>query len=168
MTRIANHLNDRFAGLTAQQIFGSDEPLSGSELQMVEALLRVMRQVDRHQYADMRVDGLSYILAQPEFERSEKLRQVLDVLGEPQALGELLVESAVGDLPRVIIGGGENTTLPLREFSLVLGRYGGNSEVSGVLAVLGPMRMEYDRAISSVRYLASLLNELLAELYGWK
>jgi heat-inducible transcriptional repressor len=168
VTRVANHLNDRFAGLAAYQISGGDEPLSGCEPQVVEALLRVMRQVDSHQYSDLRVDGLSYILAQPEFERSDKLRRVFDVLNEPQSLGELLVESAVGDQPRVIIGGDENPTFPLRECSLVLGRYGGNSEVGGGLAGLGPMRMEYDRAISSVRHLASLLNELLAELYGWK
>lgn len=168
VTQTANHLNDRFAGFAANQIFASDEALSGGELHVVEALLRVMRQVDRHQFADLRVDGLSYILTQPEFERSEKLRRVFEVLSEPQALGELLVELAVDDRPRVIIGGEENTTFPLRECSLVLGRYGGNSEVSGVLAVLGPMRMEYDRAISSIRYLASLLNEQLAQLYGWK
>ena len=168
VTRIANHLNDRFAGLTGNQIFGSDEALSGSELQVVEALLRVMRQVDRYQYADLRVDGISYILAQPEFERSERLRRVFEVLSEPQVLSELLLESAVDDRPRVIIGGEENRAFPLRECSIVLGRYGSSSEVSGVLAVLGPMRMEYDRAISSIRYFASLLNELLAELYGWK
>jgi heat-inducible transcriptional repressor len=79
-----------------------------------------------------------------------------------------MVGAGTDDKPRVIIGGEDNPAFPLRECALVVGRYGDENEVGGVLAVLGPMRMEYDRAISSVRYLASLLNELLLELYGWK
>ncbi|MHB1132634.1 MAG: heat-inducible transcriptional repressor HrcA [Chloroflexota bacterium] len=168
VTRIANHLNHRFSGCSANQMDVGDESLGGVEPQVSEALVRLMRQVDQHQYSELRVEGISYILAQPEFERSAKLRRVLELLSEPRALGELLVESAIDDRPRIIIGGDDNAAFPLRDCSLVLGRYGGGGEVSGVLAVVGPMRMEYDRAISSVRYLASLLNEVLAELYDWK
>ena len=36
---------------------------------------------------------------------------------------------------------------------------------SGALAVLGPMRMRYSHTISTVRYLANLMGELLAESY---
>lgn len=167
-TRMANHLNARFAGMSAAQIQASEEPLSGHEGQLVDALLRIMRQVDERRYWDVHYDGLQYMLAQPEFERVERMRQVLDLLTEKRALAEVFVSAHVEDRPLVIIGSAENSSFPLRECSLVVGRYGEDGEVSGVLAVLGPMRMEYERAISSVRYLASLLNELLAELYGWK
>lgn len=166
VSRIANRCNALYSGLSANQITASEDALSGSEVQVLEALLRVLRQVDQKQFADLHVQGISYILTQPEFERSDRLRSVLELLSEPKALGELFAETPAGDRPRVIIGD-ENAATPLRECGLVLGRYGGNSQVSGVLAVLGPMRMEYDLAISSVRYLASLLNELLGQMYGW-
>jgi heat-inducible transcriptional repressor len=35
-----------------------------------------------------------------------------------------------------------------------------------VLGVVGPMRMAYDRSISSVRYMARLMSDLMAELHG--
>ncbi len=167
-TRIANHLNAHFADRTVSQIVRSEEWLTDIEEQVLEALLRVMRQVDERRYWDIHYDGLDYIMAQPEFERAEKLRQVLELLSEKRALAEVMGVIPVDERPRVIIGGEENTRFPLRECSLVVGRYGGEGEVSGVLAVLGPMRMEYERAISSIRYLASLLNEMLAQVYGWQ
>lgn len=165
---IANHLNARLGGLSSQQVQAVEEPFTAPETAVVDVVLRIMRQVDERRFWDLHYDGLSYMLAQPEFERGEKVRRVLELLSERRTLAELMVEASSGDRPRVIIGGEANAPFSLRECSLVIGRYGGENEVGGVLAVLGPMRMEYDRAISSVRYFASLLNEMLSELYGWK
>ena len=36
-----------------------------------------------------------------------------------------------------------------------------------VLGVIGPTRMQYGRAIAVVRYMARVMNELLAEMYGY-
>lgn len=165
---IATYLNARYSGLSAQQIQASEENHDSLEAQVLDVLLRIMRQVDERRYWDLHYDGLNYILSQPEFERTEKMRGVLDLLSERRTLAELMVGAAADEKPRVIIGGEDNPAFPLRECALVVGRYGEENDVGGVLAVLGPMRMEYDRAISSVRYFASLLNELLADLYGWK
>ncbi|MHB1007226.1 MAG: heat-inducible transcriptional repressor HrcA [Chloroflexota bacterium] len=165
---VANHLNERFSGLTAHGIIANDDSLAALETQVVDTVLRIMRQVDDRRYWDLHYDGLNYILAQPEFDRAERMRHVLDLFSDRRILAELMGGAAADDRPRIIIGGDENPAFPLRECSLVIGRYGGENDVGGVLAVLGPMRMEYDRAISSVRYLASVLNELLSELYGWK
>ncbi|MCH7580525.1 MAG: HrcA family transcriptional regulator, partial [Chloroflexi bacterium] len=38
-------------------------------------------------------------------------------------------------------------------------------DASGALAVVGPMRMRYSRTISTVRYLADVMSELLSEQY---
>jgi len=35
-----------------------------------------------------------------------------------------------------------------------------------VLGVLGPLRMPYGRTISAVRYVSTLMSELLREFYG--
>jgi heat-inducible transcriptional repressor len=168
-TAVANYLNAKLAGRTVAQIQTSSEPFSVIESQVFEAVLRVMHQVDEGRYWDIYYDGVGYMLAQPEFDRSEKIRQVLDLLSERHTLANIMVGAVAGDEMRVIVGSGdEKAGFPLRDCSLVVGRYGNDSTAPGVLAVLGPMRMEYDRAISSVRYLATVLNELLAELYGWK
>jgi heat-inducible transcriptional repressor len=44
-----------------------------------------------------------------------------------------------------------------------LARYGAPGLVTGTLGVLGPMRMPYGHTISTVRYVASLLSDLVTE-----
>jgi heat-inducible transcriptional repressor len=65
-----------------------------------------------------------------------------------------------------VIIGGENSADEMREYSVVLARYGVENAIAGVLGVIGPTRMAYPRSISTVRYISSLMSDLLAELYN--
>jgi heat-inducible transcriptional repressor len=49
---------------------------------------------------------------------------------------------------------------------VVLSRYGIAGEVVGVLGVIGPTRMAYPRTISTVRYISTVMSDLLGDLYG--
>jgi heat-inducible transcriptional repressor len=52
----------------------------------------------------------------------------------------------------------------MRDCSIVLAQYGGPGGPTGVVAVLGPTRMQYARTIPTVRYLAALLGELVSQI----
>ena len=65
-----------------------------------------------------------------------------------------------------VIIGGEGRWNELSECSLVVSPYGVSGEATGALGVMGPMRMPYSRAISTVRYVAGLLSDLFRDLYG--
>jgi heat-inducible transcriptional repressor len=54
----------------------------------------------------------------------------------------------------------------LNDFSLVLARYGSQETASGYLGILGPIRMSYGRAVSTVDYVAGLLSEMVSETRG--
>jgi heat-inducible transcriptional repressor len=54
----------------------------------------------------------------------------------------------------------------MRQCSIVLSRYGRDGEAEGVLGIIGPTRMPYSRVISSVRYTASILEDLIHAVYG--
>ena len=62
-----------------------------------------------------------------------------------------------------VLIGGEGTWDDLRHCSIVLARYGAPGLATGTLGVLGPMRMSYGRTISTMRFLAGLLSDLVAE-----
>ena len=62
--------------------------------------------------------------------------------------------------------GGEGTWEELRDCSVVLARYGVPGIVSGTVGVLGPMRMPYGRTISTVRFVAGLLSDLMGEMHS--
>jgi heat-inducible transcriptional repressor len=62
-----------------------------------------------------------------------------------------------------VLIGGEDTWEELNECSLVLARYGVPDLASGILGVLGPIRMPYGHTISTVNYLAGLMSNLISE-----
>jgi len=62
--------------------------------------------------------------------------------------------------------GSENEALEMHDVSLVLAPYGRPGRAVGVVGVLGPTRMAYPHAISSVRYVSGLINEMVDHLYS--
>ena len=56
-----------------------------------------------------------------------------------------------------VLIGGEGRWEELTELSLVLSRYGLKGSATGLLGVVGPMRMPYDRTIGAVRYVSQLM-----------
>ena len=78
------------------------------------------------------------------------------------------VRYAFGAFPALlgVSFGGEHSRDEMREYSVVLSRYGITGEVVGVLGVIGPTRMAYPRTISTVRYISTVMSDLLGDLYG--
>jgi heat-inducible transcriptional repressor len=110
-------------------------------------------------------DGWTNVLAEPEFAESESARRALRVLEERPLLEDLLSQTVmnaeIGGV-QVLIGG-EGTWEELSECSLVLARYGKQDLATGILGVLGPLRMAYGNAISTVHFVAGLMSDLVAE-----
>lgn len=110
-------------------------------------------------------DGWTNVLAQPEFSQTGAAQRALRVFEERPLLEDLLAQtmnnSEIGGV-QVLIGG-EGRWEELNDFSLVLARYGAADSASGYLGVLGPIRMAYGRAVSTVDYVAGLLSEMVAE-----
>jgi len=65
-----------------------------------------------------------------------------------------------------VLIGGEGTWEELRDCSVVLARYGAPGLATGTLGVLGPIRMAYGQSISTVRYVAGLLSDLVVDLHS--
>jgi heat-inducible transcriptional repressor len=111
-------------------------------------------------------DGLSNVLAEPEFAEVELAQRALRVFEERTFLQDLLTSTIlttnVGGV-QVLIGG-EGTWDELRECSIVLSRYGVTGLATGTVGVLGPIRMPYGHTISTVRFVSDLLSDLVVEL----
>jgi heat-inducible transcriptional repressor len=67
-----------------------------------------------------------------------------------------------------VVIGKENRDEAIQECSVVVSRYGLADEAVGVIGVIGPTRMAYAHTIATVAYLAGVLSQLVAELYGRK
>jgi heat-inducible transcriptional repressor len=62
--------------------------------------------------------------------------------------------------------GAEHEDDAMRDYSVVISPYGKPGGIGGAMAVLGPTRMHYPETISTVRFVAGLMSEMLATYYG--
>ena len=130
-----------------------------------ERLVRAMREFDATAIDDLFSDGLLNVMAAPEFDRSEKVRQVFAALENRAYLGSLVEAVARAGSIQIFIGH-ENSPLEMQDVSLILAPYGRIGRAVGVVGVLGPTRMPYSQAIASVEFVSGLMNELVEHLYA--
>jgi heat-inducible transcriptional repressor len=170
LSRISNKLNERYANLDADQARAQMQGRMHGEGDALEAEVsrRIVELLHSHEVQSGREiyrDGLVHILRQPEFGEIERARQVVQVLEEDSTLEAIFSDAHLANGVQVIIGS-EGKWDEIRDCSLILSGYGLPGEADGVVGVLGPMRMPYGRAVSAVRYVAGLMNDLLHRLYG--
>jgi len=160
LTVTAHRLTDLYKGLTASQVQGKAAELSDLESQITAEVHALMMAEDEGRHDEACLEGVPLVLGQPEFSRTEKLLDLLAVLDEYSLTRVLPLRSLAGEGVTVLIGR-ENREDALRECSLLVTRYGVPGALSGALAVVGPTRMRYPRTISTVRYLSTLMSELV-------
>jgi heat-inducible transcriptional repressor len=160
----ASSLNQLCAGLTAERVRTKARAQSDALAREVgELVADAMLQADPQSMKDIYRFGLSENL--PAF-TDDEAQQALRVLEEHTVLDGILKETLRPGRPDVfVVVAGEGRWEALSHLSMVLGRYG-TSHAHGALGVLGPTRMRYGRAISTVRYVASLMSDLLGDVYG--
>jgi heat-inducible transcriptional repressor len=162
LSAVSHQLTELFRGLNAAQIEWQHSTLEGIRQEVRDMLLKILRQVDAGSFTDFHIEGLPRLMNQPEFDRSEKLRYVLDTL--QQGAGRQLAASAMGQEGVRVQIGAENAWPSLGECSLVYVRYGKQGEAMGVIGAVGPTRMRYGRAVSSVRHLGRMLDKVVGSL----
>jgi heat-inducible transcriptional repressor len=171
LTRVAVILDNLMAGRSAGDAeralarIEGDGPIGSLVRRVGERVIGAIRDYDGTIIEEVFSDGLLHVMEAPEFERSDKLRRVFAALENRAYLGELLDRVSDNQAVQVFIGA-ENAPEEMRDVSLVLARYGEPGRAVGVVGVLGPTRMAYPQAIGTVRFVSTLLNELVQHIYA--
>lgn len=165
LTIISNKLNAAYSGLTNQQISAKDMELSPLEQQVTDHLIEIMQAEDMQEYEEPLLDGWHFMLNQPEFSHSDRMRTLMELVEQRSLLKVIIPEGLSQQAVHVIIGE-ENRVKAIQNCSVVISQYGLPDEATGTLGVVGPTRMPYSHAIPTVHYLSSVLSELVAGLYG--
>ena len=165
LEQIANYLNAQFAGLSLEEIrvrLVSDmsqarvdmDRLMASAIQVAEAALRV----DSRE--DMLVSGHGNLVGLQDLDKVGPLRELFEAFQRKQELLRLLDHCIHAGGVRLFIGE-ESGFEALGQCSLVAAPYGTDGKVLGVLGVIGPTRMAYDRVIPVVQATARAVSNAL-------
>ena len=163
LTTVANKLSAAYGGSTLQGMAVAVEGATALECQVLEAAREAFVAEDVGRLEDPEVTGVRRLLGQPEFAQGTGLRAVLEVLEDRHNLNGLL-SGIIGPLQERVVIGAEHESDDMQQCSVVVARYGQQDGVNGYLAVVGPTRMDYLRAIASVRLLAGAMTDLVTDL----
>jgi heat-inducible transcriptional repressor len=162
------YLNDRLAGLE----LGSaklkrrfeDSGLARSELDVLEMLRPAFTELESDAVQRLYVGGAASLLGEARADELEACQRLLEHLEKRAAVLELLGETLGSRRPFVRVGG-ELENPALRDVSLVGASYGLSTRTLGAVSLVGPLRMDYEKAIRSVRAAAHELSRFVESVY---
>jgi heat-inducible transcriptional repressor len=167
LRRAANYLTHEFRGKELSQV---REHLLGQLKETREHLNQLMLDAIRlaqQVVAPMNANRMEYVMAGEtnlmgfaELSNVEKLRRLFDAFTQQRDILHLLDQSLGAEGVQIFIGQESGYTI-LDDCSIVTAPYTLDHEVVGVLGVIGPTRMSYERVVPIVDITAKLLGSAL-------
>lgn len=160
----ARVLSERVAGRTVAEIRSRVLPSLDAAASAAASCAADLAARGQDLFADLEageleLDGVQNLLRQPEFADPENLKSLLQLLESPQRLRDALRRLSGEQEGLAIWIGSENPVGELRAFSLISSPFALRGR-RGILAVLGPRRMPYSRAVSGITVLLANLKVL--------
>lgn len=131
----------------------------------LEAMLKTimeMAEESQEKESEYVLAGESNLFNAISSEEYHRLRTLFEAFSEKRDILHLLDRSLEAQGIQIFIGKESGYDL-LQDYSLVTAPYSKNGEVVGVLGVIGPTRMPYDRVISAVDITSKLLSRSFEE-----
>lgn len=168
LERIANYLNAQFMGkdmrTVRQDLLAEMESTQTHMDQMMRSAIAMAHQVfdsgGEGRKQDYVMAGKTNLMSYEEMADVSRLRHLFDAFNEKRAILDLLDKSLQAQGVQIFIGH-ESGYQALDNCSVVTTPYSVDNKVSGVLGIIGPTRMAYDRIIPMVDVTAKLLGAVL-------
>jgi heat-inducible transcriptional repressor len=164
----ASYLNEQLVGmgLGARMLHTrlEDPSLGATERAFIAGLRPAFTELAQTAENTLYVDGAARLLSEHRFHEVSQLNSLLDALERRVSLLGVLSQ-ALDQRDLYVRIGTENDMPALRTLSLVAANYGLPQRNLGTVSVLGPTRMDYGRAIRTVREAALQLSRFVEDLY---
>lgn len=157
---LGNQINQRLHGLTMAQIGASmRERLASVETgnpQLLRVITEEIEGLHRTGGGDLHLAGTRNICLQPEFRDPQRMAELIDLVERKDALAQMLQRRQ----GMVVTIGREHQAQEMQLCSVVTASYEVDGAV-GIIGVIGPTRMPYERVAALVNYLASRAAEFV-------
>jgi len=168
LNRAGNYLVEQFAGRTLTDIRNDLLKKMQAERMQFDRMLSLLQAWSGTLESDANPDaiylqGTSNILSKPEFADVERMRELFQMFEEKGRLVKILNECISSSPPEgVKIAIGSEMGVPgMRDFALIIASYAAADNTTGLLGIIGPTRLEYERSISIVGYLGRVIGEMI-------
>jgi heat-inducible transcriptional repressor len=165
LEQVANYLNANFAGMLLDDIRARLLREMQEEGASLNRLLTSAVEVAQAAFqggaaSDMLVAGQTNLMGRQDVSDVDRLRELFEAFQRKHDLLQLLERCSRAEGVRLFIGE-ESGFAALDTWSLITAPYGVGDRVLGVLGVIGPTRMAYERVIPVVRATADIISGAL-------
>lgn len=162
LSKMAEFINDQYAGKrledVKQSLFKDIQRVKKQFDTVISKALHAYEQILSFNEAELFVSGLDIILDLPDFADIAKIKELSKAIKDKHLLLKMLDSLAKSDDLQIIIGD-ENPNEELKKFSIVASPYKESDRTIGVIAIVGPTRMDYPKVISLVQMMAECLTK---------
>jgi heat-inducible transcriptional repressor len=166
LTQAANYLNSAFAGRDIEAVKKRIIKEMGATREEMDHLMQLVIEmsqqifVDTATHKDYVLAGQTNLMEINELSDIDKLRSLFEAFSQKRDILDLLDQALNASGVQIFIGE-ESGYEVLDECSVVTSTYTDNNRTLGVLAVIGPTRMAYERVIPIVDLTAKMLSSAL-------
>lgn len=157
---LTEQLADKPLDAVRQQFAQMIRDMGTNRRMLAEAMQVIEEQLAAEDAADIVVEGSSNLLHYPEYSDVEKARNFLAVLESRDKLKQLLRMG--GGMELTIRIGPENGVPELNDCSILTATYHVGDQSTGTIGIIGPTRMNYNRAISVLDFMGRAISEVLS------
>lgn len=166
LEQIAAHLNHEFAGKVLSEIGVAQAQrllvqLGRYGLSYAPLLTAFIELVSESAQADVQLSGQLNLLQHPDYPL-DQARSLLALLSRREWLNGMLTAHPRG--LRVVLGS-ESPSPELNGSCIIVTQYALGDRENGALGLIGPVRMDYARAIPRLQYVAQSVGRLLTQLF---
>ncbi len=160
-------LNKNLSGLTISEI-GLENVLNvkeavGENAELLSEVLSLVKEAaDEAGTGEVFMEGATNILRFPEYSKVDKIKEIFDLFEDKEHLGEVIKLNAKDSDVKILIGD-ENNLPELKDNSVIISPYRINDGLTGFIGVIGPVRMDYSRIVSSLEYFSKSLEKTFLE-----
>ena len=158
-------LNTKLRGLTVEEAskrliveVEKYQDKQNDMLQLAEQICSVIDSISE----DIYVDGTSNVLSVPDFTDFESARSLMKLNEDKDRLIEIIGKDLDEATVNVKIGGQDLTEL--KNLSVVKTSYSYGDKIVGVLGIIGPKRMDYDKMMALVNSVSNIVNGFLLKM----
>jgi len=123
-------------------------------------VLQLIREVTSREVIRILQEGAHRLFGNPSFGgTTERVQQLLEIISAKETIQELLLDTITkGDLDIVL---GSESSIPELANVVYIGKPYQIDDAIGVLSLIGPLRMNYERSFEALNYLSKILEESL-------
>lgn len=153
-----NYLNENFVGQPIDEIPGLLKKGMTAIRNEINMLLKILTEFIKPDEAGCIVNGQSKLVENDDLSNINKIKNLIELFEKKQTLAYLLTECINTDGIKIFIGNESGEKL-LTDCSLIAAPYMKENKIIGVLGVIGPHRINYQKVMEIVDFTAKIISK---------